>query len=90
MANPHKLFLRDLGLHIKRQRMTRNFTIERMAARAGLSKSMISQVENGHNSLSLNSLIILAKLLRLDMNEILKNKFPRRCPLCRGIGTIRQ
>ena len=44
---PARLDLRALGERIKRERAQRGFSLERLAARTGVSRSMLSAVERG-------------------------------------------
>jgi len=75
-------------LHNKRQQA--GLTVEVLAKRVGLSKSMISQVENGKNSISLESLFDLKKILpSIKLGDILDEQFPVVCSRCKGKGYLR-
>jgi transcriptional regulator with XRE-family HTH domain len=54
---------RRLGLSIKRERTRQQLTIAVLAGLTGLSSGMISKIENGQASMSLDSLLRLARSL---------------------------
>lgn len=84
-----KQFSRDLGLHIRQKRIAHKLTVKKLSGRVGLSPSMISQLENGKNSASLDSLVSISKVLRLDLNKIISAKLPQPCPWCDGAGFLK-
>lgn len=83
-----KTFQRDLGAHIRRKRLQCELTLSELAQRVGLCKSMISQVENGHNAISLAALLSVCRVLNLNLQEIVTQTFPRRCSRCKGTGIL--
>jgi DNA-binding NtrC family response regulator len=62
-----------IGLRIKEFRAKRHWTIARLAAQARLSKSLISQIENGKNSASLVSLSHIARSLKVKFTELVQD-----------------
>jgi transcriptional regulator with XRE-family HTH domain len=89
MTSTGKEIMQLLGPYLKHKRLHKGMTLSQLAFRAGLSKSMVSQVENGLNSISLQSLIALSQILHVDLNEVLRRKIPQRCPTCKGDGFVR-
>ena len=62
-----------IGVRIKEFRSKRHWTIARLAARAQLSKSLISQIENGKNSASLVSLSHIARSLQVKFTDLVQD-----------------
>lgn len=83
-----KAFQKKLGAHIRQKRVAKKLTGSELARRTRLSKSMVSQVENGVNSASLQSLIEIARVLRLDLNKIIYKRLPQVCTKCDGSGYV--
>ena len=70
MANPspgHSGTLEKIGANIRRQRKARRWTQERLAEETGLSAYFIGSVERGQAALSLRSLDLIARALRLPI-----------------------
>lgn len=61
---------RNLGLAIKRERARQQLTIAAVAARTELSGGMISKIENGQASMSLDSLSRIASALGVSMTRL--------------------
>lgn len=59
--------LKQIGANIRRQRKARRWTQERLAEETGLSAYFIGSVERGQAALSLRSLDLIAKALRLPL-----------------------
>ncbi len=57
----------DVGRTLNRLRLERSLTVTELAARASLSTAMISRIENGHVSPSLNTLQALADALSVSL-----------------------
>ena len=64
---------RRIGERIKEFRQKRGWTIAKLAARTGLSKSLISQVENAKNSASLFSLTKMARSLNVRLTDLVQD-----------------
>ncbi len=62
-----------IGLRIKEFRLKRGWTIAKLAAQTGLSKSLISQVENAKNSASLFSLTKISRSLKVRMTNLVQD-----------------
>jgi transcriptional regulator with XRE-family HTH domain len=60
------------GNRIKSLRQKRGLSQEEFAARAGYSRSYVSQVENGHYSVSLDAIIAFANVLKVVPADLLK------------------
>src|ERR1700761_8387819 len=63
----------QISNHIKDKRRERNITVQELAARANVSKGLISQVENSRTVPSLMVLIDIIKALEIDLNEFFKD-----------------
>jgi len=66
---PRSLF----GNRIKLLREKRGLTQEEFAARAGYTRSYISQVENGRYSVSLDAIVAFANVLKVLPADLLKS-----------------
>lgn len=63
----------QIGNRLKDIRKDKNITLQELAEAAGVTKSMLSQVENSRSVPSLNVLLNLIKALDIDLNEFFKN-----------------
>lgn len=67
----------QISQHIKERRRQKNITVQALADKAGVSKGLISQIENSRVIPSLVVLINIIQALGIDMNvffhEIMKN-----------------
>jgi len=62
-----------IGQRIKEFRLKKNWTIARLAVQTGLSKSLISQVENAKNSASLFSLTKISRSLGVRLTNLVQD-----------------
>ena len=63
----------QISNRIKERRREKNITIQELATRANVSKSLISQIENSRTIPSLLVLIEIIKALEIDLNEFFKD-----------------
>jgi len=63
----------QISNRIKERRREKNITIQELASRANVSKSLISQIENSRTIPSLLVLIEIIKALEIDLNEFFKD-----------------
>lgn len=63
----------QISNRIKERRREKNITVQELAARANVSKGLISQIENSRTIPSLIVLIEIIKALEIDMNEFFKD-----------------
>jgi transcriptional regulator with XRE-family HTH domain len=63
---------RLFGNRIKSLREKRGLTQEEFAARTGYTRAYVSQVENGHYSVSLDAIIAFANVLQVPPAALLK------------------
>ncbi|GHU33926.1 MAG: helix-turn-helix domain-containing protein [Hydrotalea flava] len=63
----------QISNRLKEIRKDRNVTLQELAEKAGITKSMLSQVENSRSIPSLSVLLNLIKGLEVDLNEFFKN-----------------
>jgi len=71
----------QIGQQIKDRRRRKNITVQKLADKAGVSKGLISQIENGRTVPSLLVLINIIQSLDIDLNVFFtdvmtSNKFP--------------
>lgn len=64
---------RFLGLAIRAERLKQNLTIAQVAERCGLSRGMLSKIENGQASMSLDSLARIAAAVGVSMASLFKS-----------------
>ncbi len=62
-----------LGNFIRKYRLEQHLTIADVSARAGISKGMLSKIENGQTSASLSTLTKLAQALGLTLSSLFRN-----------------
>ncbi len=63
----------QISNRLKDIRKDKNITLQELAESAGVTKSMLSQVENSRSIPSLSVLLNLIKALDIDLNEFFKN-----------------
>lgn len=63
--------LAAIGLRIRARRQTRRMTLQTLAAKTGLSPSMLSLVERGRVSPSIGSLVVIASALGVTMSDLI-------------------
>ncbi len=63
----------QISNRIKERRREKNITVQELAARANVSKGLISQIENSRTIPSLIVLIEIIKALEIDLNEFFKD-----------------
>jgi transcriptional regulator with XRE-family HTH domain len=63
----------QISNQIKERRREKNITVQELATRADVSKSLISQIEHSRTIPSLLVLIEIIKALEIDLNEFFKN-----------------
>ena len=68
----HDKSLLQIGGNIRRQRKGRRWTQERLAEETGLSTYFIGSVERGQAVLSLRSLALIARALRVPMTVLVE------------------
>jgi transcriptional regulator with XRE-family HTH domain len=60
----------QIGKNIKALRLSRKFTLETLAGKAGLTKGYLSKVENSEKSPPVSTLIVIAKALGVTLSRI--------------------
>ncbi len=63
----------QISHHIKDRRREKNITVQELAAKANVSKGLISQIENSRTIPSLIVLIDIIKALDIDLNDFFKD-----------------
>lgn len=67
----------DMGLRIKKQRKSLNFTQEQIAEMLDISVKHFSEVERGLTGLSIENLIKLSNILGISIDSIVKGEADR-------------
>jgi ActR/RegA family two-component response regulator len=75
-TNSDDRVLRVIGDNVRGLRLGAGLTLKQLGARAGLSMSLISQVERGESSPSIGSLHRIAKSLDVGLQELFRNVDP--------------
>lgn len=71
------MFAKDLFCdHVKELRKNKKFTVEQVADGIGLSKPMVSQIENGKRLPSIPTLWKLADFYQISLDELLGREWP--------------
>lgn len=60
----------QIGKNIKALRLSRKFTLETLAGKAGLTKGYLSKVENSTKSPPVSTLVVIAKALDVTLSRI--------------------
>ena len=71
---------RQLGENLKQLRRERGLTLGQLAALAGLSKAMLSDMEKGGANPTVNTIWKLANGLKVPYTRLLEGEAPRRHP----------
>ena len=68
--NRNEKLLKDFGLHLKKLRQKRGFSQETLAFEADIPISQIGRIERGEVNTTLITLDLLAKALKVSMQEL--------------------
>ncbi|WP_294089097.1 helix-turn-helix domain-containing protein [uncultured Actinobacillus sp.] len=66
-----ELFLKNLGLSIKLERVRRGLSQEELAERAGLHRTYIGMVERAERNITVVNLALIAKALNTSIGSLL-------------------
>lgn len=64
----------EVGKRIKACRLKKKITLARLAEKAGLTKGYLSKIENTRKAPPVSTLIILARVLGINVSDILGEK----------------
>jgi transcriptional regulator with XRE-family HTH domain len=81
-------FLQRLGSTVRQARRSQGMTLKQFSQKVGYGKSMVSQVENGLNGISVEALRRIKDVLGIKWDDLLGNDKAQRCPRCKGQGFI--
>jgi len=70
---PEKSLNARIGENIRRQRNVKSLNSREVALLAGLSPSLLSQVESGKSAASLKTLFRIARALKVEMGELVRD-----------------
>jgi transcriptional regulator with XRE-family HTH domain len=60
----------EIGEQIRQARRNKKLTLERLAARSGVSRSVVSQIERGETNPTLGTLLGITRALQLDITKL--------------------
>lgn len=66
-------FLLEVSRRIKQQRMEKRLTLQELADKSGVSKGLISQIENGRSIPSLPVMFSIIQSLEIEVSEFFKD-----------------
>ena len=66
-----------VGERIKKRRNELGWTQDQLAQKAGISKSFLSDLENGKRSVSADNLLDIARVLSLSLDYLMKGEEPK-------------
>jgi transcriptional regulator with XRE-family HTH domain len=72
LSKAHEKALRSLGTAIRRRRNEFGISQEELAARAGINRTYVGDVERGERNIALVNILVFAKTLDLTASELLK------------------
>jgi transcriptional regulator with XRE-family HTH domain len=64
----------SIGLRLKEIRLLKKLSQEQLSAKAGVNRSWISHIENGRRNISVETLNILLKVLKVSFKSFFSNK----------------
>ena len=73
-----------IGERIKNRRNELGWTQDQLAQKAGISKSFLSDLENGKRSVSADNLLGIAGVLNLSLDYLMKGTEPEVKPVENG------
>jgi transcriptional regulator with XRE-family HTH domain len=65
------LFLKNIGLNVRKARISKGISITELAAMCGMDRSNFSRFENGQKNTHIFTLKIIADNLKVDVKEFL-------------------
>jgi len=66
-----KTFLQELGYRIREKRLAHGLTQADLAEKCNLHRTFIGSVERGERNISILNLLLIAKVLRVSLAELL-------------------
>ena len=70
----HRAYLEEIGLRIRALRVRRRVNQEQLAEVAALSRVTLGSIERGEHSASLLTYLKLARALRVDVGDLLREE----------------
>ena len=70
----------SVGERIKERRLEIGWTQDQLCAKAGLSKSFLSELENGKRSVSASNLLDIARSLNVSLDFLMTGKASKETP----------
>lgn len=75
-AQANRALARHIGSSLKRTRLSQNLVIAEVAKLAGISSGMLSKIENGQSSASMETLLSLSRALGVSISTIFQGYPP--------------
>jgi len=73
-----------LGINIRVARKAKGYSQEELAPKIGVSRSQLTNIENGTTGTTIDKIIKLSELLEIDVKDLL-NLDIQRCPTCNKV-----
>ena len=68
----------NFGQKLRKARKDRNLTLKQVATQAGVTESLISQIENGRVSPAMDTLLAIVEILDIDLNWLFQEYTDRK------------
>lgn len=72
MSDP--IIVKEIGIQLKKMRLRKNITQEKLAATSGLNRATISQLENGRAATLLTLVQVMRALDKLDLLNVFSDE----------------
>lgn len=67
-----------LAIQLKKARIAKNYTQRQLAFEAGLSRSQIDRIENGHINPTISTIFAIARTLDIPPSELFQFELPSK------------
>lgn len=69
-----------LGLNLRRLRVERGYSQERLAFEAGIDRAYVGRIERGSENVTIQRIEDLAKVLQVRIGDLFDEQTPRNAP----------
>lgn len=85
-----KIKLKSIGNKIKQTRLQRKLTQQQIADECGISKSMLSRIENGHKATAVATLSKISECLNVSLSWLLEDQIEQDPVIVRKVNRQRK